>query len=331
MSWTRPAVAFGAALLVAALTAPMARALALRYGWVDHPGARKGHARPTPLLGGLALWGAVSAGWLAAGGLRAGGEVVAAALLVGLVGLWDDRRGLGPAAKLGVECLAALWVVAGGGTTVAAGDEGLAAALGVAWVLLVTNAVNLLDNADGSAAGTVAIGALSLLGVAATAAGASPVAGIVAALAGACVGFLPFNRHPASLFMGDAGSLFIGFLLAVSSLRLHAAAPVDSGAAWAPALVLTVPLTDTAFVVVSRLRRGLNPLTSPGRDHLAHRLTARGWTERGAVALLWAAGALAGLGGIVAALSTRFVAWCLLGVAAAIAAGICVRLAGAPR
>jgi UDP-GlcNAc:undecaprenyl-phosphate GlcNAc-1-phosphate transferase len=163
------------------------------------------------------------------------------------------------------------------------------------WVIGITNAINLLDNMDGLAAGSVAISALAFFVVAALN-GQYLVAALSIALAGACVGFLMHNWSPATIYMGDSGALFLGFLLAVIAVRLHFPHHSHVSALASRLLILALPIIDTSTVVISRLRRGVSPFQG-ARDHLSHRLLRRGYSTRGAViTLLVIAAVLAAIG-----------------------------------
>ncbi len=283
---------FAAAFVLAALATPLVRRVALRLGIVDRPTARKGHVRPTPLLGGIALYVALVGSLLV--GPRHAAVTELAAIIVGatwmaLVGLWDDRRGLSPAAKLIAEIAAATALLLAGVAVALPVPAWVNAGLTVAWVVGISNAFNLLDNMDGLAAGLAAVASASFLLLAALN-GQVLVGALAAALLGACLGFLGHNFSPASIFMGDAGSLLLGFLVAVLGIKLRFPANVPTVTWMVPILVLGVAVLDTTLVVVSRLRRGVNPLTTPGRDHLSHRLVRLGRSEREAVLLLYLAG-----------------------------------------
>jgi UDP-GlcNAc:undecaprenyl-phosphate GlcNAc-1-phosphate transferase len=149
-------------------------------------------------------------------------------------------------------------------------------------VVVVTNALNLLDNMDGLSGGVGAAAAIFFLLLAAMN-GQYLVGALSAALVGACLGFLVYNFNPASIFMGDAGSLFLGFMLSAVAIKLRFPEGVEIVTWMVPVLILGLPLFDTGLVIVSRLRRRLNPLTTPGKDHVSHRLVALGYTRREAV------------------------------------------------
>lgn len=308
-----------ASWLVALLAAPLAARLALHWGFVDHPAGHKFHDRATPLLGGAALYLGVLPLLLLLRPELAGRRFwafAAASSLLFLAGLWDDRRRLSVGVKLAVQAVAALALVGGGFRADLPLPDWLAALVSFAWIVGVTNAVNLLDSADGAAAGIAAVASAGFLAIVPL----SPLGtGLAAAFLGATLAFLVYNFHPARLFMGDAGSLFLGLGLAALGLETSRGS-ADASVAWmAPVLLLAVPVFDTTLVSLSRLRRGKNPMTHPGKDHFAHRLARRGLGVRRAVAGLYLLGILGG-----------FLAWCVrhgspgagwgIGAAAALAA-----------
>lgn len=233
-----------------------------------------------------------------------GAGAVAAAAFVGLaVGLWDDLRSLTPIAKLVGQAAAGLALVGFGATMDIPGGDFVAAAATVLWVVVAMNAINLVDNMDAAAGGMalVAVGALWIWWAAAT----GPV-GLAAALGGAIAGFLALNLPPARVFMGDAGSHFLGAAIAglavLDAGRAGGAGPAGLLAVIAvPVTLLAVPLFDTAFVTVDRLRHG-RPVSVGGSDHTAHRLVRGGLGVRVAVAILWSASLLAAAVGSLAAI-----------------------------
>jgi len=182
--------------------------------------------------------------------------------------------------------LAALILIASGVRVSFLHHPLLNALVTVFWVVGITSALNLLDNMDGLSAGVATVAAAFFLLLAAMN-GQYLVGSLAAALLGACLGFLFYNFNPASIFMGDSGSLFIGFILAAVGIKLRFPGRMDVVTWMIPVVILGVPIFDTTLVVVSRLRRGLNPITHPGKDHLSHRLVAMGWTQREAVMAIY--------------------------------------------
>lgn len=287
---------FVVALLFSILGTPLARRVALYTGIVDMPSKRKVHHEPTPLLGGAAIYGAFIVALLMFGGraeVRQMISIVLGATSISVVGLIDDARGVRPALKLLAQIGAAAIVVVSGLRVHIFPWEVLNIALSLLWIVAITNALNLLDNMNGLSGGIAAIAAAHFLLLAALN-GQYLVGVLSAALLGACIGFLRYNFNPALIFMGDTGALFIGFILAAIAIKLRFANTFV--VTWmVPPVVLLLPLFDTTLVFVSRLRRGLNPLTTPGKDHLSHRLVALGYTRREAVLICWLIASSAGM------------------------------------
>ncbi len=319
-----PLARFLPALLISALVAflltPAAVRLANRLGFVDVPASRKVHLVPVPLMGGLAIYLALLAGGLSLDDPQTFRELAAiwagATLLVAL-GLWDDRRGVRPAVKFGGQVLSAAALLAGGIQVQLLGQP-WDALITLLWVVGITNALNLMDNMDGLAAGVAAIASGWFLLLAAGQ-GQALVGTLAAALLGAALGFLYYNLTPSLIFMGDAGSLVLGFLLAVLGLKLRFPGhPV--AATWSvPILVLGLPILDTALVTFSRLRRRVPPWTA-GKDHLSHRLVARGMDRSRTVFALYLLAAVAGGLGVQASESRPLAANLIFG--AAVLAGV---------
>jgi UDP-GlcNAc:undecaprenyl-phosphate GlcNAc-1-phosphate transferase len=284
---------FLAALTLTTLSTPMVRRLAVWAGFVDAPSSRKMHRSPTPLMGGLAI----AAGALVAfvllvstlpitlGSAPVLGTIVACAVVV-VIGLADDRSNLPAWAKLLGQFLAAAILIYVGVRVQLPLPEWLNVALTVIWVVGITNAMNFMDNMDGLTAGVSAVAAAFIL-LLASANDQYLVAALSAGVLGACLGFLRYNFRPARIFMGDAGSMFLGFLLAVLALDLRFPDNVNFVTWMVPVFVLGLPILDTTLVVVSRSRRRVNPLTTAGKDHLSHRLVAMGFTQREAVLMLY--------------------------------------------
>ena len=208
---------------------------------------------------------------------------------------------LPPWAKLVGQIIPALVLVFSGVQVVLFNIPALDILITVIWVLFITNAVNFLDNMDGLSAGVAAVASAFFVLLAALS-GQYLVGALAAALLGACIGFLIYNFNPASIFMGDTGSLFLGFVLAAVGIKLRFPSNVPMVTWMIPVLVLGVPVLDTSLVIVSRLRRGHNPFTTAGKDHLSHRLVLRGNTRREAVLSIYLLGCAFG---IVAVYITR--------------------------
>ena len=280
---------FASALVMAIGGTPVARRIALRLGIIDQPNARKLHVNPIPLLGGLAIYGAFIAAVLLFGNRFRLNELVSilvGASLMSFLGVWDDRRGLSPLLKLVGQFMAASILVLSGVRIGTFPWEPLNIAVTLGWVVVITNAMNLLDNMDGLSGGVGATAAIFFLLLAAMN-DQYLVGALSAALVGACLGFLVYNFNPATIFMGDAGSLFLGFILAAVGIKLRFPEGLQIVTWMVPVLIMGLPLFDTALVIVSRLRRGFNPLTTPGKDHVSHRLVAMGYTRREAVLICY--------------------------------------------
>jgi UDP-GlcNAc:undecaprenyl-phosphate GlcNAc-1-phosphate transferase len=296
---TSVAIAFLVAAAVALLATPLFRQLARNIGLVDRPAARKVHTVAVPYLGGLGVASATLAGLVFApgAGIRLGAVALIAAGMC-VVGLLDDDRQLSPRIRLAVEVGAALATVALGLRFEATGLAPVDIALTVVWIVGLTNAANLLDNMDGLGAGTAAtIAGSSLVVMVGT--GGRPEAALALAVIGACLGFLVYNKRPATVYMGDAGSLFLGYLLAVITLAATDLARPGTRLVM-PLMLAALPVTDTLTVVMARLRRGISPAQA-GKDHLSHRLVARGFSPGVAVLVLLATSLTVGVAGALAA------------------------------
>jgi UDP-GlcNAc:undecaprenyl-phosphate GlcNAc-1-phosphate transferase len=280
-----PILVFFGALLIAIAATPVARRIAPRLGVMDHPNPRKVHAQPMPLLGGVAI---VIASLLTLLLLRDRFEIqqlssiLFGAALVAFLGFYDDRWELRPILKLLGQIVAAGILILSGVKVTSLPLEWLNIVVTLLWVVGLTNSLNLLDNMDGLSSGVAAVCA-SFFVVMAALSGQIYVGALAAALLGATLGFLVYNFNPASIFMGDTGSMFLGFMLAAIGIKLRFPANVPFVTWMVPIIVMGIPIFDTTLVFISRLRRGKNPLTTPGKDHLSHRLVSRGFTTREAV------------------------------------------------
>jgi UDP-GlcNAc:undecaprenyl-phosphate GlcNAc-1-phosphate transferase len=303
------ALTLAAAFVVSLGVTPIVRGVAQRLGLLDHPGAhRKVHLVPVPRLGGVAMAIAFAAGialaTLGSGGdLQAGGlrpnrapAILAGVGLLVVVGVIDDTRGMRAFVKLAAQVAAALVAVGLGlvlerlylpGGTLELGA--LAVPVTVAWIVGVINAVNLIDGLDGLASAVV-LTVLGGFGVLAAVDGADPTLFVIAATIGAASGFLAYNLHPASIIMGDTGSMFLGFVVAAIgvSLMQDGLRPV---APWVPVIALGVPLADTVWAVVRRTARG-EAFYLADRGHIHHQLLRTGFSQRDAMLSLTAVSAL---------------------------------------
>lgn len=297
-------IAFAVALIASlGLTVPI-RHLALRIGMVDHPGPRKVHLKPIPLLGGLAIY----AGFVLAIVVTMGGNaraetlaILAGATLLAFTGILDDSGKLHHQIKLFVSMPIAACILVASGihaqvfSALIAGKLGTALdiALTIFWVVGITAAFSILDHMDGICAGVAAVAA-AFFTIAAGMNGQLLVRTLAAASLGAALGFLRWNFAPARIFMGDGGAMLLGFLMATLGLKLRSVSPHFPADWLLPILILGVPIFDTFLIIVSRSRRGLLPFASPGKDHTAHRLANLGLGQKGAVLFIYALGSLLG-------------------------------------
>jgi UDP-GlcNAc:undecaprenyl-phosphate/decaprenyl-phosphate GlcNAc-1-phosphate transferase len=278
----------------------MVRQVAHRAGLVAKPRADRWHNQPTALMGGPAIVIATLAAFIAVSGPDASALVwawLAGAVAISLVGVYDDIRGLRPTSKLIAQIIAALVPIALG-LTIPPFHPLLSFWIAVFWIVGITNAFNLLDNMDGLAAGIAAIAA-GVLAIHGYQAGDVRLASAATALTGASIGFLFYNFQPASIFMGDGGSLFLGYSLGTLSLLRVTTRPLVSLSIIAvPVFVLAIPIFDTTLVTVLRILNG-RAVSQGGRDHSSHRLVSLGLSERRAVTTLYAIAAASGLASLV--------------------------------
>jgi UDP-GlcNAc:undecaprenyl-phosphate GlcNAc-1-phosphate transferase len=332
--WWQYAAVFAAALLLAWLFTPLAIRLAFRSGALDQPGGHKAHGSPVPYLGGLAIVVAFSIAMaipLIADSSGVANElliVLACGIALAVIGLFDDLRGLSPWIRLAAEIAAAAALVALGLTVSFIDADWLSAVVVIVWVVGITNAFNLLDNMDGLSAGLAGIASFAFFAIAA-ANGQFLVAGMAIATAGCAFGFLRHNAHPARIYMGDAGALFLGFVIAYLGLKLNLSATPRTTSFLVPILVCSVAVLDTTLVSVTRIRHGRSPFTA-GRDHLSHRLTRVGLSVPVTVAIIWGAGAAVGVVAFVVARIDTISGWLLTGLVAVAMTGAGVLLGAVP-
>ena len=310
------------ALTFSIVATPLARRLALHVGVVAVPRTRDVHVAPVPLLGGAAIYLGFVAALLLLGDHAYIRELVAilvGATLVSLFGLADDHWGLGAVIKMGGQALAAVVLLLGGTQIQLFPQDWLNWALTVVWVVGITNAVNFLDNMDGLSGGVATVAAAFFLLLASMNEPRQVLVGaMAAALIGACLGFLRSTLNPATIFMGDTGSLFIGFILAALAIKLRFPSNIPLVTWMVPLCVLSVPIFDTCLVFTARLRRGVNPFTTAGKDHLSHRLHALGMTRREAVLTCYLIAGSCGLIGVYLTQARPVEAYVVAGVFAAI-------------
>jgi len=289
-------LAVAVAAILALVLTPLVRLLARRIGMVAKPKTDRWHKKPTAMLGGVAIWLSVVISYFAFLPRTPYGLVImAASTFLFLVGLVDDFLHTKPYQKLIGQVMGSAFVIYYGLSLPWTSYSALNVAITIFWLIGVTNAVNLLDNMDGLATG-IAVIASGFLALSFLSAGQLTEALMLMTFAGALLGFLVYNSNPASIFMGDSGSMFIGFFLASAALvnvsggRSRSLLPVLA----VPILVLFIPIFDTTFVTILRKFSGRAASTG-GRDHTSHRLVALGMSERHAVWMLYGFAALSGV------------------------------------
>jgi UDP-GlcNAc:undecaprenyl-phosphate/decaprenyl-phosphate GlcNAc-1-phosphate transferase len=292
--------AFFSALTLSLLLTPLSRILSIKTGRVAAPREDRWHNRPTPTLGGTAMFVAFMLpvlGLLAWGGgwSEARWGLLGGAVLMFGLGLLDDFKPVRPAVKLVGQAIAAALVVMAGDLIDFFPWDFANVVLTFLWLVGITNAINLLDNMDGLAGG-IALIAAGFLGYFFWRAENPYLLAVALTLAGSVLGFLIFNFPPARTFMGDNGSLFLGFTLAALAVVHRPRASDVFSVMGVPILLFLLPILDTALVTVTRLLRGQSPVLG-GTDHTSHRLIAFGLSERQAVLALYAVGLISGLVG----------------------------------
>jgi len=277
----------------------LARRIALRIGIISIPRSRDLHQAPVPLLGGAAIYLSFLIALLFLGERAYVRELVGillGATLISLFGLADDHWGLSALLKMGGQILAGIILILGGTSIQLFAAPWANWFLTLVWVVGITNALNFLDNMDGLSGGVATVAAAFFVLLAAMNEPRQVLVGTMAAsLIGACIGFLRYNLNPATIFMGDTGSLFLGFILAALGIKLRFLSNVPLVTWMVPLCVLGLPIFDTTLVFCSRLRRGVNPFTTAGKDHLSHRLVALGLTKREAVLTCYLLGGASGM------------------------------------
>ena len=328
------AAALVVALVVALVATPVVKNLAIRVKAVDVPkDGRRMHDHPIPRMGGLAIFLGFLLSVLLFLDLNAQmrGMLLGAVIIV-VLGIFDDIYSLRAMFKFVVQIIAALVAVLSGNVIETLSNPNvfsadpywnlgiLAVPATVIWIVAITNAVNLIDGLDGLACGVSTISSMTLL-VIALVVSEGNVAILMAALAGGCIGFLPYNMNPAKIFMGDTGSTFLGYILAVVSIQgLFKFYAIISFAV--PFLILGLPIFDTAFAFIRRIAHGQSPMHAD-RSHIHHRLIDMGLNQKQAVATLYVISAILGLSAVVLTTSGEgramllFLVLCIVAVVAA--------------
>jgi len=291
--------------LVGLLT-PVMRKIAITNQILDRPtSTHKSHTQPVPYLGGVAIligvitvpYGALLLNSFSINNFWLATSVLAPAVAMGLVGLWDDLKNLSPLPRFIGQSIAGLIVATGlvisKNVANPTGSTAIDVLITVVWIVGICNSINFFDNLDGGAAGTSAISAIFLTYLAINN-GQSFIAALAVVVAGATLGFLIWNRTPARIYMGDAGALFLGILLATLTIRYNPDTQTVFASFATPLLLLAVPILDTCVAVFSRLRRRVSPFQG-GKDHLSHRLVRAGLSRKIAAISLWSLSALFGL------------------------------------
>ncbi len=334
--WLRVLLTIAVAFVVAFATTPIVKAFAQKVGAMDNPGeARRIHTHPIPRMGGMAIFlGFLVSVILFAEITKPVQGILIGCVIIVAVGVLDDIVSLRWLFKLIAQVVAAVIAVAHGVTIEGIMNPNVFAAentlligylsipVTVLWIVGITNAVNLIDGLDGLACGVSAISSVTMLIVALMVAEPN-VALLLAALAGGCLGFIPYNFNPAKIFMGDTGALLLGYVLAtVSILGLFKFYAVMTFLV--PVMALALPLFDTLFAIFRRVLHGQNPM-APDRGHLHHRLIDHGLSQKQAVAVLYSLSAMMGLTAVVICTSGRLrLLLLLVDLAVAIAVGIFV-------
>ncbi|MBL7068754.1 MAG: undecaprenyl/decaprenyl-phosphate alpha-N-acetylglucosaminyl 1-phosphate transferase [Candidatus Omnitrophica bacterium] len=290
--------AFFISLILSYLLTPAAGLAAMKIGLVDRPSSRKAHAHPTPLLGGVAIFIAFFLAILFTVGMDR--NFIAITIGGGIllsIGLIDDKIGMMPELKLFGQLVAALIVVKMGIRVDFIKNYYLSLIFSCVWIIGITNAINILDNLNGLSSGIAAISAFffSLL---AWKRGDLCVATLAIALCGSSMGFLRHNFPKAKIFMGDAGSLFIGFLLATLAILGNWSSPTQITSLAIPILILGYPIFDTILVTISRMRQRRS-IFDGGKDHSSHRLALLGLKKKRAVLLIFFINFCLGLSGYI--------------------------------
>jgi len=285
-------------LIAVSLLTPTMRLVAKRYGVVDSPSEiHKTHKNPVPYLGGVGIAiGVVGVTYLASlvsdfsrQTFLLASSVLIPAIIMGIVGLIDDLRKLSPWPRFIIQSLFGIAIsallVATNTLGNPFGNNWIDIPITTLFIVGITNSINFFDNIDGGASGSIAIAAIFLF-ILSFQGGQFLIAALSVVLAGATLGFLLWNKPPAHIYMGDAGALFLGILIASLAIRFDPN-PIDRISSFAiPLLILAMPILDTSVAVTSRIKRRISPFQG-GKDHLSHRLMRMGFNKRQSVLILW--------------------------------------------
>ena len=289
--------------LFVGLLTPVMRKIAIATDVVDRPNStHKSHKKPVPYLGGVAIIiGVILVSYstslisnFTSGTFWLATSVLGPALVLGIIGLWDDIKNLPPLPRFIAQSVAGVFtasiLVATDNVGNPTGSAVFDSVITVIWVVGICNSINFFDNLDGGAAGTVAISSVSLAFLALSG-DQYLIAALSTVTAGATLGFLVWNKSPAKIYMGDAGALFLGVLLATLTVRFEPTTRSPISAYFVPMFLLAIPILDTTVAVLSRIRRHISPFQG-GQDHLSHRLIRAGCSRRTAAFSLWGLSAL---------------------------------------
>jgi UDP-GlcNAc:undecaprenyl-phosphate GlcNAc-1-phosphate transferase len=299
-----------AAFVLSGLLTWPTRKLAIRIGAMDRPNLdRKTQNEPVPYLGGVSIaitifvisYAAIAINNPTSEKFKLASYVLIPALILGLMGLIDDLKGLNALPRLAIQTIAAVFVsiilIQTETMGFAFGNQSVDVVVTILWIVGICNSINFFDNLDGGAAGTVAAATIGIFFIA-FGEGQELISALAILTAGATCGFLLWNKVPAKIYMGDAGALFLGLILATLTIRMDPGITPNWQSIAIPVILLAIPILDTTVAVVSRIYRGFSPLEG-GKDHLSHRLVRIGMKPKNAAITLWIASAVSSLVAVV--------------------------------
>jgi len=299
-----------AAFVLAGLLTWPTRKLAIRLGAMDRPNLdRKTQKEPVPYLGGVSIvitifvisYVAIAINNPTSEKFKLASYVLIPALILGIMGLIDDLKGLNALPRLAIQTIAAVFVsiilIQTETMGFAFGNQSVDVVVTILWIVGICNSINFFDNLDGGAAGTVAAATIGIFFIA-FGEGQELISALAILTAGATCGFLLWNKVPAKIYMGDAGALFLGLILATLTIRMDPGITPNWQSIAIPVILLAIPILDTTVAVVSRIYRGFSPLEG-GKDHLSHRLVRIGMKPKNAAVTLWIASAISSLVAVV--------------------------------